>query len=545
MEKEKVCLYCREDNPEDALYCLNCGKGFAAAGTRMIGLLKNRYQIMRKIKSGAMGCVYEALDTVTNDKVAIKQLNCSIDNSESEYKRKKFLEEADILSKLCHSGIPSVIDFFISNTSNGSCSVEDYYLVMELIEGPDFESVIKEDVVLPLASEKVIEYAKQILGTLKYLHSQNPPIIFRDLKPSNLMMKNGRLVMVDFGIARVLKNREKGTQIGTPGYAPPEQYKGFAEPASDYYALGVLMHYLLSGTDPEDPSLAPFCFESLSGINREVPVKLSALIDSMLDLAIINRPKSADEIIGELNSIWTPLVNHEKQVVNTENSLSQCNTQSKQKKVIKKTFAHFIFGLIFFLVIAGGFSNLTNKNSNTTQRQDNQNYTGIPAPLPVKIAMQQEKKNEIIVPSKSGKATKNKDKKAKTIKTINKKTPSVKAKPVKSTKNKREIIKSVIVKETPQYSNTDSDFESGYGSYNYKSSNDRYGDNSDYVFCDYTVGGIIVGGDGNQVILQSGISSYTGETGTVLPDGWIIKEITAKSVTLKNGKKEIKLLLRD
>jgi serine/threonine protein kinase len=140
-----------------------------------------------------------------------------------------------------------------------------------------------------------MDYFLQILDILQYLHTQNPPLIYRDLNPRNVMVSSGRIFLVDFGIARVFTPHEKGTAIGTPGYAPPEQYKGFAGPRSDLYSLGVMMHYLITGIDPESSTDTLFSFVPVRQVNPEVPEYLEKVIMSMVDLVPERRPSSAGE----------------------------------------------------------------------------------------------------------------------------------------------------------------------------------------------------------------------------------------------------------
>jgi serine/threonine protein kinase len=271
---------------------------YPAGGTKKIDLLENRYDILNVIKSGAMGCVYKAVDTRLGNFVAIKKMLSSYtDVKDKQYAEKKFKEEAQLLSTLHHSGLPKVIDFFTEKDSSGKTS---HYLVMTFIEGEDLESYFKNKRKPPIPTDKALDYFKQLLQILSHLHSQESPIIYRDMKPSNIMIKNSKLFLVDFGIARIFDTKSRGTMIGTPGYAAPEQYKGYAEPRSDIFSLGVLMHYLLTGHDPEDNQRAPFDFEPINKVNYNVPDYLESIVTSMIDVVSANRPESVKKIIEML-----------------------------------------------------------------------------------------------------------------------------------------------------------------------------------------------------------------------------------------------------
>ncbi|MCE1247702.1 MAG: ankyrin repeat domain-containing protein [Firmicutes bacterium] len=295
----KYCPDCGEENPEKAKFCCNCSSVFPEQGTRKIAVLNNRYEIKRLIKSGAMGSVYQAFDLNLGINVALKKvLDSNLSDEERKYARDRFREEARILSQLHHSGLPKVTDSFSDNDPDTGKPA--YYLVQTLINGRDLESIGIARGNKPYPVEKSLDYMLQILEILRYLHSQSPPIIYRDLKPSNIMVDDGRVVLVDFGIARVFTPQQKGTVIGTPGYAAPEQYKGYAEPKSDIYALGVLMHFMLTGKDPEDPSTSPFIFEPAGDLNPDVPDWIESLISNMTATELGKRPSSAADIIETL-----------------------------------------------------------------------------------------------------------------------------------------------------------------------------------------------------------------------------------------------------
>ena len=140
----------------------------------------------------------------------------------------------------------------------------------------------------------MIDIARQLCDVLSYLHGLVPPIIYRDMKPSNVMLNsNGRVVLVDFGIARLFKAARKGTMIGTLGFAPPEQYQGLVDPRSDIYSLGATLHYVLTGRDPE--KFPPFSFPPVRELRPAVSSNLAGAIDAALAYEMDGRPARIQE----------------------------------------------------------------------------------------------------------------------------------------------------------------------------------------------------------------------------------------------------------
>ena len=165
---------------------------------------------------------------------------------------------------------------------------------MEYVDGATLEEEMKHTGGR-LAEPRVIDIALQILDTLAYLHGLEPPVIYRDLKPSNvMMMANGQAKLIDFGIARHFQPQQNATMIGTQGYAPPEQYRGKVELRSDLYALGATMHHALSGRDPANE--APFSFPPLATLCPDLKPALAALVDDALAYDVEHRVPSADGI---------------------------------------------------------------------------------------------------------------------------------------------------------------------------------------------------------------------------------------------------------
>lgn len=263
-------------------------------------VIQNRYLVERPIGIGGMGAVYLVRDRHFNDVIkhlALKEMIIKLaDNFDQQTRRNKFAGEANMLASLNHPLIPKVYDFFYE--------VNRAYLVLEYIDGRDLEDVLLEcmDQGELLDEETVGKWAIQICEVLDYLHSRQPkPIIFRDLKPSNVMLTpQNQTMLIDFGIAKVFEPEQRGTQIGTEGYSPPEQYTGYVEPRSDIYALGAMLHQLLTQSDPQ--RVTPFTFHERlpRALNPGVSEEMEAIIMKCLAYEIEQRWGSARELQAAL-----------------------------------------------------------------------------------------------------------------------------------------------------------------------------------------------------------------------------------------------------
>jgi len=227
---------------------------------------------------------------------AVKEmLSYSTQPTEQQYFISRFQEEAFILHNLRHPNLPGVKDYFVESGR--------YYLVMDYIEGRDLESVMKDYEGRIVPQNLVIEWSLQVLDALEYLHSLNPPVIYRDLKPNNVMLRNSdnKIILIDFGIARTVQpgSDTTKTSIGTPAFAPGEVFEGKPESRSDIYSLGATMHCLLTGRIPGKP----FDFPPVSELNPSVSLKLSSIVMKALDIKIENRYSGAQEMKRELGEI--------------------------------------------------------------------------------------------------------------------------------------------------------------------------------------------------------------------------------------------------
>ncbi|MDQ7823284.1 MAG: ankyrin repeat domain-containing protein [Candidatus Eremiobacteraeota bacterium] len=294
----RFCPGCGKKHSDSACRCMACGLPFKAVSGRGT-MLDNRYEIEGIIKAGGMGCVLRAFDRHLMRDVAVKKCAPRLTTPEElRYAEERFKKEAHLLTSLSHRGLPRVTDFFM-DADPGQPGKRACFLVMSLVEGEDLEALIQKGRPLPFPLEEALGIFRQLLDILHYLHSHDPPVIYRDLCPRNVMLDGGKVYLVDFGIARHFMPHEKGTAIGTPGYAAPEQYKGEASPLSDLFSLGALMHYLLTGENPED---RPFMhYDPVRSHNTAVPRQLAALIESMLSIAPQKRPPSAHRVLEALS----------------------------------------------------------------------------------------------------------------------------------------------------------------------------------------------------------------------------------------------------
>ena len=238
-----------------------------------------------------MGAVYRARDmhfpNVTK-RVAVKEMiNQVRDPSMRETLVRNFEREANLLATLEHPAIPKIYDYFTQN--------ERSYLILEYIDGKDLEAMLVETQGF-FSETQIVSWAVELCDVLNFLHHHLPePIIFRDMKPSNVMIDlRGHVILVDFGIAKTFQTGQKGTMIGTEGYSPPEQYKGEAGPLSDIYALGATVHHLLTRRDPRLE--APFSYNErpIRSLNPSVSIELETVINTALQYTPENRYPSAE-----------------------------------------------------------------------------------------------------------------------------------------------------------------------------------------------------------------------------------------------------------
>ncbi len=250
-------------------------------------LIQGRYQIIKLLAQGGMSNIYLCTDArrpgIT---LVLKEFTALYsDPKEQAVALRYFQREAYLLNNLSHPNLPVVYDYFQFN--NLSC------LVMDYIEGEDMGKILERTCPLPVMQAG--DWIMQTATVLYYLHSQKPePIIFRDIKPSNIIICKGIVKLIDFGIARCFSPVKKGDtmRIGSPGYAPPEQYNGQSDPRSDIYALGVTLHYALTGRDPSE-SQSPFVLPPARELNPSVPEAVETVIKKATKLIPEERYQNA------------------------------------------------------------------------------------------------------------------------------------------------------------------------------------------------------------------------------------------------------------
>lgn len=305
-----ICQYCRTENRADATYCNHCG-GTLHPGTTPSGpqgprtmsatgrlapqtQLRGQYLITKNIGQGGMAAVYKAAVLKTGTPVAVKEM--SQDGLTPEELREaldSFTSEAHMLQKLQHPNLPRVYESFSENAR--------YYLVMDYIDGQTLEERQRAAGGGALPEQEVLGWARQICAVLSYLHTRTPPIIFRDLKPANIMVTaSGEIKLIDFGIARVFRHgRTQDTQVlGTPGFAPPEQYgKAQTDPRADIYSLGCTLYQLLTGYDP---ATTPFNLPPIQTRNPHVSLQTQRAIERATQLNRDMRYPTVDDFAREM-----------------------------------------------------------------------------------------------------------------------------------------------------------------------------------------------------------------------------------------------------
>lgn len=257
--------------------------------TEIGAVIDGKYEILKEIGRGGMSTVYLAMDKRLNKQWAVKEIRKKGSGKNDEVVVNSLLAEANLMKRLDHPALPRIVDIIDNGVT--------IYVIMDYIEGESLDKILSEYGAQP--EEQVIEWAKQLCDALSYLHSQRPPIIYRDMKPANVMLKpEGNIKIIDFGIAREYKeqNLADTTVLGTKGYAPPEQYSGQTDPRSDIFALGMTMHHLLTGIDPRNGET----YAPVRQWNPELSEGIEAIIDKCVQPAAENRYQNCTQLLQDL-----------------------------------------------------------------------------------------------------------------------------------------------------------------------------------------------------------------------------------------------------
>jgi serine/threonine protein kinase len=256
-------------------------------------MLQNRFLILQKIGQGGMAAVYKVTDTWQGGAVwAVKEMSdAAIPNQQDRtYAVQSFQQEGSLLQSLNHPNLMKVSDIF--------CEGGKFYLLMEFIPGSTLDAMLSARG--RFSEPEVIPWALQLCDVLDYLHTHTPPIIFRDLKPGNIMITpTGQVKLIDFGIVRFFKpGKTKDTQaLGTPGYCAPEATSGQTDARSDIYSLCVTLHQMLTGYDP---GMAMFSLPPARQLNPAISAGLEEIISKGVQLRREQRWASAAEMRSEL-----------------------------------------------------------------------------------------------------------------------------------------------------------------------------------------------------------------------------------------------------
>lgn len=254
-------------------------------------LVDGKYKILNKVGQGGMSVVYLAMNEKANKQWAVKEVRKD-GVLDFEAVKQGLVAETDILKRLSHPNLPSIIDVIDTD--------ESFIIIMDYIQGNSLNKALEEYGAQP--QDKVIEWAKQLCDVLGYLHTRTPPIIYRDMKPANIMLKpDGNVTLIDFGTAREYKEKNLAdtTCLGTVGYAAPEQFGGMGQTdaRTDIYCLGATLYHLVTGMNPCEP---PYEIKPIREINPNLSGGLERIILKCTQRDPNDRYQSAAELMYAL-----------------------------------------------------------------------------------------------------------------------------------------------------------------------------------------------------------------------------------------------------
>lgn len=294
-------------------------------------LIEGKYKILNKIGQGGMSVVYLAMNEKANKQWAIKEVRKD-GVKDFQVVKQGLVAEINLLKKLNHPHLPSIVDIIEDQ--------ETFLIVMDYIQGNPLSKHLEESKALP--QELVIEWGKQLCDVLGYLHACNPPIIYRDMKPANIMLKpDGNITLIDFGTAREYKeyNVADTTCLGTIGYAAPEQFggQGQTDNRTDIYCLGATLYHLVTGHNPSEP---PYEMVPIRQINPSLSAGLEKIILKCTQKNPEDRYQSCAELMYDLN--------HYNEIDD--------KYMKKQMKKLSVFSSVFIASLIFFALSIFGYA---------------------------------------------------------------------------------------------------------------------------------------------------------------------------------------------
>lgn len=259
---------------------------------RLNTVLDGKYKILALIGEGGMSRVYLAMDNRLNKQWAIKEIKKKGTDKQNRITIDNLINEANLMKDLDHPALPRIVDIIDDGKT--------LYVVMDYIEGESLNKILREYGAQP--QKTVIEWGKQLCEVLDYLHTRNPPIVYRDMKPANIMLcPNGTIKLIDFGTAREFKrtNVQTTTALGTRGYAAPEQFggSGQTDARTDIYSLGVTLYQLVTGRSPAEP---PYEIKPIRKINPNLSSGLEKIIDKCTKQDPNARYQSCAELLYDL-----------------------------------------------------------------------------------------------------------------------------------------------------------------------------------------------------------------------------------------------------
>ena len=301
-------------------------------------LVDGKYKILNKVGQGGMSVVYLAMNEKANKQWAVKEVRKD-GVLDFESVKQGLVAETDILKKLNHPNLPSIIDVIDTEDS--------FIIIMDYIQGNSLNRALEEFGAQP--QEMVIAWAKQLCDVLGYLHSRTPAIIYRDMKPANVMLKpDGNITLIDFGTAREYKEKNLAdtTCLGTVGYAAPEQFGGMGQTdaRTDIYCLGATLYHLVTGMNPCEP---PYEIKPIREINPTLSSGLERIIQKCTQRNPEDRYQSCAELMYALE--------HYEEI------------DDIHRKKQKKKLGYFIFTSVLTLAFAAtsvwGYSSAEKKKS--------------------------------------------------------------------------------------------------------------------------------------------------------------------------------------